>query len=267
VIVDVHCHVWPDGVAQRALAAVSTELRRFGNGTVTSLLETMDRARIDRAVCLGVASTPDRVLGANRFAAALDPTRLVGFGSVHPGLGLEDNLSSLRDSQLRGFKVHPLFQGYGLDDRRLWDILDAAQGEFVVAVHVGLGGPGADRCTPKMLRELAQRFPRLQLIACHFGGFHLLDEAEDLVVGLPNVWLDTSWPPGLATLHPVRIRRIVERHGCDRVLFASDWPMSNPAADLAAVDALGLPDDEAAGIRGGNFARMMGWSSPPAPTI
>jgi uncharacterized protein len=256
MVIDGHCHVWPDAVAERALSVPSGELRRFGDGKVSTLLATMDAAGIDRAVCLGVAPTPDRVEAANRFAGSL-PERLVGFGSVHPRLSVEENLASLRGHALRGVKVHPLFQGYALDDPRLVELLDAMQGEFVVVAHVGRGGEGSGRCTPAMLRDLALALPRLELVACHFGGYLLLDEAEDLVVGLPSVYLDTSWPPGLGSVDPERVRRIVARHGADRVLFASDWPMADPGADVEAVRALGLADEETEAILGGNLARLL----------
>lgn len=258
LVIDGHCHVWPDAVAAKALAAPSSGLRRFGDGKVSTLLETMNAAGVDRAVCLGVANTPDRVEAANRFAGSLDGERLIGFGSIHPGLGIEENLESLRRHALRGVKVHPLFQGYALDDPRLLDLLDALQGEFVVVVHVGRGGEGAERCTPQMLRALALALPRLDLVACHFGGYLLLDEAEECVVGLPNVYLDTSWPPGVGSVEPARVRPLIERHGLDRVLFASDWPMADPAADIAAIEALGFSDDETAAILGGNFERLLG---------
>lgn len=262
MIIDGHCHVWPDPVAEKALARPSTELRRFGDGKVSSLLAAMDAGGVDRAVCLGVANTPDRVETANRFAASLDPERLIGFGSIHPGLNPEENLASLRAHGLRGVKVHPLFQGYSLDDPRLVELLDEMQGEFVVVVHVGKGGPGAERCTPQMLRDLAQRLPRLELVACHFGGYHLLDEAEETVVGLPSVYVDTSWPPGIGSVDPGRVREIIARHGPERVIFASDWPMADPGADVVAIRSLGLPAAETEAILGGNLQRLLAASSP-----
>jgi predicted TIM-barrel fold metal-dependent hydrolase len=255
-VVDGHCHVWPDSVAARALAAPSRDLKRFGDGTVSSLLEAMDAGGIDRAVCLGVANTADRVEAANRFAGSL-PDRLIGFGSVHPDLPLEENLESLRRYGLRGVKVHPLFQGYALDDARLVELLDAMQGQYVVVVHVGLGGQGSERCTPLMFRELALALPRLGLVACHFGGYHQLDEAAELVVGLPNVHLDTSWPPGVGSLDRVRVREVMERHGPERVCFASDWPMADPGADAAEIRGLGFSEDVTDGVLGGNLLRLI----------
>ncbi|MFJ8812963.1 amidohydrolase family protein [Amycolatopsis thermoflava] len=258
MIIDCHTHVWPDAVAKRALAGSVRDLPRRGDGTVAGLTASMDKAGVDRAICLGIGNTPPQVDKANRFAAGLDPGRFTGFGSVHPGLSVEDNIAGLRAHGLRGVKIHPMFQQLELDDPRLGAVLDALQGEFAVIVHVGAAGedPG-NRCTPEMLARIVREFPRLDLIACHFGGYRMFERALDVVCGLP-VYLDTSWPPGLASLAPGRVRDLVRRHGTDRVVFASDWPMADQGAEIEAIRALGLTEDEIDAVLGGNAARLLG---------
>jgi len=257
-ILDVHAHVWPDAAAERALAHSIDDLRHYGDGKVTGLLASMDQAGVEKTVCLGVAITPDQVEKANRFLGALDRSRLIGFGSVHAGLPPEQNVAALRDNGLVGAKVHPLFQGYGLDDPRLHQTLSLMEGRFVVIIHVGAGkDPQTNRgCTPQLLAELVGRFPRLDVIACHFGGYRMLDEAEDTVIGLP-VYIDTSWPPSLSELDAGRIRAVIERHGAERVLFGSDWPMASPKDEIAAVRALGLSAADEAAVLGGNLERLL----------
>lgn len=258
MIVDLHTHVWPDAVAARALGAAGLDLAAFGDGTVAGLTAAMDAAGVDRAACLGVANSADRVEAANRFAGSLDSDRFLGFGSAHPGVAPEDLVASLRRHGLRGVKVHPLFQSYGLDDPALLAVLDALRGEFAAIVHVGAGKAAESaRCTPPMFAALARQLPGLELVACHFGGFRLLDAAEQHVVGLP-VHLDTSWPPSVATVDPQRVRAVIRRHGVERVVFASDWPMADPSAEVAAIRALGLDDDEVEAVLGGNAARLFG---------
>lgn len=259
MIVDSHVHVWPDKIAKLALANPIDTLERMGDGTVAGAIAAMERAGVDRSVSLGVADTPERMEKANGYAASLDPDHFIGFGSVHPGAGVETNIESLRRNGLRGAKLHPFFQGYTLDDPRLGEILDAMQGEFAIIAHVGQGDePGADpRATPAMMRRLVREFPRLQIIAAHFGGYLELDVAEETIMGLP-VTVDTSWPPGLAALDPVRVRRYIERHGPDRVSFATDWPMADPARERAEVEGLGLAAPDLEAVLGGNMARLLG---------
>jgi len=62
----------------------------------------------------------------------------------------------------------------------------------------------------------------------------------------------------MAELDPERVVAIIRRHGADRVVYGSDWPMADPAAEIAAVRALGLTDDDTAAILGGNLARLLG---------
>lgn len=257
MVIDGHCHVWPDAVAPRALGTAPGQ--RFGDGTVSSLLAVMDAAGIDRAVSLGVAAEPGNVASANRFAGSLDPERFIGFGSVHAGLSAEENLDGLRANGLRGAKIHPYFQRFALDDPRLLETLDAMQGEFAVIVHVGVAGDhDGSLCTPSMVRHIATEFPDLALVACHFGGYHMLAEAEETVIGHPNVHIDTSWPPGLGSWDQAHLRDVIVRHGPERVIFASDWPMADPAAERRVIEGLGLGDDAVEGILGANLGRLLG---------
>lgn len=258
MIVDAHCHVWPDAVAERALAWSKPE-DRFGDGTVASLDAVMTAAGVDRAVCLGIGNTPDRVAAANRFVGSLDPNRFIGFGSVHPELSVEENLDGLRQNGLRGAKVHPYFQNYALDDPRLWEVFDAMQEEFCVIAHVGAASDhDGSRCTPQMVRDIVENFPRLAFVACHFGGYHVLEAAEASVLGEVPVFVDTSWPPSLSTLESSYVHKLIERHGPDRVIFASDWPMADPATERAFIEGLGFADDDLAGMLGGNLCRLIG---------
>ena len=259
MIIDGHMHVWPDKIAGRALGSPTSGLRRFGDGTVDSARETLERGGVDRGVCLAVADAPERLEAANRFVGQLPQDRFIGFGSVHPGRTPEENRASLRENGLRGVKVHPLFQGFSLDDRRLWDILDALRGEFVAVLHVGREEAEGEntRATPRMVADIARAFPDLDVIAAHFGGYHAQDEAEEDLRGV-GVYVDTSWPPGIASLGSERVRALIDRHGAERVVFASDWPMADPGIEAKAIRDLGLGDTDTDAILGGNLARLLG---------
>ena len=98
MIVDAHCHVWPDRIAAAVLAGRPAGLDARHDGTVEGLRRTMDSAGIDRAVCLGVAHAARTVQRTNEFIGSLDRTRFVPFGTVHPELPAAVNLGSLRDS-------------------------------------------------------------------------------------------------------------------------------------------------------------------------
>ncbi|CAN5481293.1 amidohydrolase family protein [soil metagenome] len=256
-IIDAHNHVWPDKVAERALGGNIPDMEVFGDGKVSGLLKVKHEAGIDLSVCLAVANNAGQVESANKFIGSLDRDEFIPFGTIHPDVSPEENLRHLRDNRVEGVKLHPVFQKFRLDDPKLFDVLAALEGEFPTIIHVGAGGGGdGSTCTPAMLRTIVLTFPKLDVIACHFGGYHMLDEADESVIGLP-VMLDTAWPPSLSVLDPIEIRDLIRRHGVEQVVFSSDWPKASPKAEVEAIRAPGLDDDETAAVLGGNIARVL----------
>jgi predicted TIM-barrel fold metal-dependent hydrolase len=260
MIIDAHMHVWPDHIADAMQSQRPSGMPLLYDGKVSGLLRTMDEAGIDKGLALGVGIKASVVARTNEFIGTVPRDRLVPMGTVHPELPVEENLRHLKDNGIVGVKLHPLFQALSLSDPRVRDILAAlAEEGMPVISHVGSGGDAEanERGNPAALRKLADDLPDLNLIACHYGGYHRLDEAEEQVVG-SRVTLETSWPPTLAELDTERLVAIIRRHGADRVVFGSDWPMADPGAEIAAIRALGLTTDEENAILGGNLARIVG---------
>ena len=260
MLIDAHAHVWPDQLASSALAANRLpSLIPLADGTVGGLEADMTRSGVDISCCLGIANEARHVDRVNAFVAGLISDKRWGFGTVHVDASLEENLASLRRHGLRTVKLHPLFQGFALDDPRLWALLEAFGEDVAVMTHVGVGGSARANAlaTPKMLAAIARQFPRLRLMACHFGGYKILDDAQEMLSGV-DVVLETSWPPSLKRLQPDRVRRLIRNHGAERVIFGSDWPMTSPAQEIEAILALRLTDAENEAVLGGTLARMLG---------
>ena len=260
MIIDAHCHVWPDHIAPQILATRPAGLDPMHDGTLAGLRRTLDAAGIDHAMCLGIAGVGKNVERTNEFIGSVPRDRFTPFGTVHPDLSVDANLKSLQDNGIRGVKLHPLFQALSLADPRVIEILHGLAGaDITVITHAGGGASGAanDRGTPANVRFALDSVPDLRLIACHFGGYHLLDEAEQLVVG-SRAYLETSWPPRLGDLDRDRIRSLIRRHGADRVIFGSDWPMADPGAEIESVRALGLDQHEVDAILGNTLAAILG---------
>ncbi len=258
MIIDAHTHVWPDKVAHRALSNNGTGFEHPGDGTLSGLRASMAAAGIDRSVVLGVANDAAAVEKVCRFSASIAAPDTIPLGAIHPDLSPEENARVLREHGLVGIKVHPLYQGFGLDDPRLVPVLEALDPGMVVVVHVGTGGDGKPVAgsTPPLLRDLAAAVPHLNVVACHFGGYHHLEEAFEVICG-SDVLVDTSWPPSLSELDPATIAGYVRRHGADKVVFASDWPTADPAREIEAIGALGLGADDTDLVLGLNMARIV----------
>jgi uncharacterized protein len=260
MIIDAHAHVWPEQVARQVLAARPAGLTAVADGTLDGLRRTMDAAGIDRACCLGVAHVAKNVERTNEFIGSVDRSRFIPFGTIHPGLSVEQNLKSLHDNGIAAVKFHPVFQGLSLAGPLVREIFTAlAEEDMVVLTHAGGGGDeaAARRGSPAEVLAVAEAIPGLRLVACHYGGYHLLDAAESVLVG-SRVVLETSWPPSIADLDAGRIRSIIERHGASRFVFGSDWPMADPGREIATIRSLGLTGAEQDAVLGGTLARLLG---------
>lgn len=258
MIIDAHTHVWPDKIAHRALSANGTGFDHVGDGTLSGLRATMAAAGVDRSVVLGVANDAAAVEKVCRFSASIAAPDVIPLGSIHVDLPVEENVRLLRENSLVGIKVHPLYQGFGLDDARLVERLDALDDGMLVVVHVGTGGDGRPVAgsTPPLLRDLAHAVPHLNVVACHFGGYHHLEEAFEVVCG-SGVLVDTSWPPSLGEIAPQRVRDFIAHHGADKVVFASDWPTADPAREIQVIRDLGLAPDDTDQVLGLNLAGIL----------
>jgi predicted TIM-barrel fold metal-dependent hydrolase len=261
VIVDAHCHVWPDALAARLVAARPAGMDAIGDGTVSGLLRTMDEAGIDYGCTLAVANEARHVARTNEFIGGMDRSRFIPCGTVHTGLSVEENLRHLQDNGIVGVKFHPNFQGLSLGDPAVHEIFAAlAEAGIPVLAHVGHGSDDAasERGATRHVTTIMDRVPDLVFVAFHYGGYHDLASSEQETLGDPRIYVETSWPPRLADLGAECVRSLIERHGARRVVFGSDWPMAHPRAEIDFIRSLGLaPEDEHA-ILGGTLATIMG---------
>lgn len=264
MIIDAHTHIWPDRIADIALTSNPVPgLEPRGDGKVSGLADDMVSSGVAMSCCLAIANEARHVERVNEFAASTRADDRFAFGTVHVDLSVEDNMASLRKHGITAVKIHPLFQDYALDNPRLWELFEAFGDEIAVITHVGEGGDAHRNSlsSPRMIQDIARQFPALRLVACHFGGYKILDDAEEMLAGA-DVVLETSWPPSLATLRPERVRSLIKKHGADRIVFGSDWPMTSPTEEIAVIEGLDLGDGDTKAVLGGTMARVLGIDSP-----
>ena len=200
---------------------------------------------------------------------------MYSFGCMHPDFpDWHDELARIAKAGLKGVKVHPPYQGVDFDDPRFLRILERC-GELglMVITHTGLdvGLPGADQATPeKILRAIRAAGP-VTLALAHMGGWRCWREVEDLLPGT-GVYLDTSFSLGpmtpgndgfypdeasLERLHETDFLRMIRLFGADHILFGTDSPWEDQAAQLEKIRALPLSEMEKEKILGGNAARLL----------
>ena len=258
-IIDVHTHTWPDAVAEKAVAALTSKgtLTAAYDGTVSGLLGSMDRNDVAVSVMQPVATKPSQVRSINDWSAGLASDRLVPFGAMHPDL--EDpaaEIARMAELGLLGFKLHPEHQDFAPDEPRLVPIYEAAiANQMIVFFHAG-----ADELhptvhgTPASFVTVLDALPELTLVLAHLGGFRVWNEVAELLVGR-DVYLDTAYT--LGHLPDADFVEIVHAHGPKRIMFGSDGPWTDAAAEIAWLRRLPLRTGVVDAILGGNAERLL----------
>ena len=230
--IDIHTHVYPDEIAEKATASVRAfydigDIRM--SGTVSQLLQQSKAAGIDRSVILPVAIRPDRVRGINSFI--LEQTKLrnefIGFGTVHAAMeNIADEARWIMAQGLKGVKMHPDSQRFAIDDLRLFPLYEEIQGKIPVMLH--MGDQRYDYSHPIKLRRILDLFPKLDAIAAHFGGYSMQDTACELLKDT-NCVFDIS--SSMMFMQEGQAERYIGIYGAERMAFGSDYPMWDPAVE------------------------------------
>ena len=266
MLIDCHTHCFPDILAQRSMAALSgiAGITPFTDGTAAGLLARMDAEGVDRAVLLHIATKPKNQNSVNRFAAELrrENDRFLCFGSVHPAApDAVEELSRIRELGLRGVKLHPDYQGFFAGDSRAMPVYrEIGRLGLPLTFHMGFDpySPSEMHASPAAVAAVARAFPELTIIAAHMGGLLVGEEVLEHLCGLPNVYLDTSMSCTPPYADAELYRRILDKHGTDRVLFGSDCPWSTPARELDWLRQAGLSDGEMEKVTHENAERLFG---------
>ena len=244
-IIDIHTHIYPEDIAQKATNSV----RNFYNigtdgmdGTEAVLMERGKKAGISQFVVLPVAIRPDRVQGINDFIVhrVAQNDALIGFGTVHAAMdNMETEVQRIMDLGLHGIKMHPDSQRFAIDDLRLFPMYEMAQGKLPVLLH--MGDHRYDYSHPIKLRRILDLFPRLQVIAAHFGGYSMYDTALELLKDTTCV-MDIS--SSMMFMESGKAEYYVNQYGAERLAFGSDYPMWDPVSEVQHFLELKLSDDQ-----------------------
>ncbi|MFO7459280.1 MAG: amidohydrolase family protein, partial [Desulfatiglandales bacterium] len=147
---------------------------------------SMDKAGIDLSVVCCVATRPETVPAIHQWLENIRNSRIVPFATMHPDLttSIED-VKELKKRGFKGFKVHPDYQEFFVDEKRMYPFYQAAQTEgMIVLFHAGLdrGLPDPIHSTPERLGKVHRDFPSLRMVVAHMGGEAVFDETDRRVL-------------------------------------------------------------------------------------
>lgn len=258
-IADVHTHIFPEALADKASASICAfyDMPPGHHATIDNLLALEREAGAETFLFCSSAANARQVAHINDFLAsvALAHPECLGLGTLFPGMDdYEQELDKIVAAGLRGIKIHPDMQRVPLDSPESVEMYRACARRGLLAM-LHMGDDRYDYSAPSRLWNLKKQVPDLIVLAAHFGGYQRWEES--LAYPMPEgVWYDTS--SSLMYLSDDEAKRLLDKLGADRFLFGSDFPMWTPKTEVQRLldKQLGLTQSELENILYGNFARL-----------
>ena len=216
--------------------------------------------------------TPDRPSPDDVLEQVADDPRLsVVAGISFPHLGA-DQVHYLRGllqtGRIRGLKLYPGYQPFHLSERRLHPVYEMAA-EFGVPVMIHTGDTFSPRTKvryahPLEVDDVSVDFRETTFVMCHLGNPWFAD-AMEVIYKNENVMGDFC---GLTLgAFEERYERLALRRVNDviayvndptKLMFGTDWPISDIGSYLRFTEKLELTEAEREGVLWRNAARVFG---------
>ncbi|MBQ8288984.1 MAG: amidohydrolase family protein [Clostridia bacterium] len=264
-IFDFHTHVYPDAIAAKAVGALNHfySFTSECSGTLSGLIDSAHRANVYGFALLGVATNAHQVEHVNQAVlrnadtARREGFRAVAFIGMHQDYpDMEGEIDRAVRLGAKGVKIHPDIQRVDIDDPRLCRLYEIlARYDLPVCLHMGDHRAEYRYSSPDKLARVAKAYPKVRFIASHLGAYRAWEESE-VLLGLPNVWFDTS--SVLWALDQRRALELIRLFGADRIFFGTDYPVTNATRELQRFFALPLLEEERRAILWDNAAVFLG---------
>lgn len=269
MIIDFHTHIFPDKIAKNAIASLESKsgvAKACTDGTIGGLLNHTKNSGVDLAITLPVLTKSTQFDSILDFALKTNQAYFKGnkgilsFAGIHPLCDdIYKKLQQVKQSGLLGIKIHPDYQETFFDDSRYIEILECAKElDLIVVTHAGFDFAYPNmpiRCTPERAFKVIDKVKHNKLVLAHYGGVDLWKDVYDVIAGL-NVYLDTSCV--INRIDEDLFVKILEKHGDDKVLFASDCPWRNIKDTIEYLLKFNLPKETYDKIFYKNAQKLLG---------
>ncbi len=251
MIIDFHTHVFPEKIAKSTIDALTLKANGHPStdGTIDGLIKEMDKGACDIAITLPVLTKPTQFDSVLRFATeinqrfSLENNRLISFAGMHPKCDdIDGKMAKIKELNIKGVKIHPDYQGTSIDDEGYIEILMCAKKyDLIVVTHAGVDDGYLDApvmCPPEKVLKVIEQVDHDKFVLAHFGGHKQWEEVLDILAG-KNVYFDTAF-----TLHEISedlFKKVLIKHGEDKVLFATDCPWRDIKSDVEILKSYNLP--------------------------
>lgn len=262
MIIDSHTHIFPQEKAAIILPDLSSRvyIPHFTDGTLGGLLNSMKTAGIELSLISRITTRPEQVTPVNDWLYGCKRDNVLPMATIHPDLpDGQAYIEKLKDAGFIGIKLHPDYQGFYADDKRMYPLYEASQElQLPILFHAGLdrGLSSPFKAMPERLLNVHRQFPELIMIAAHMGGEDNYDETEACLLGT-DIYLDTAFV--LRLMDKRILKRFFSKHPIERFLFGSDSPFTDQSTEITYLLSLPFLSLEAKErIAGKNAAEMFG---------
>lgn len=243
MLIDFHTHTYPDKIAEETveLMAKQSGTPLYSNGSVSGLVKSMKEMGVDKSVTLPVATKPSQVQSINNFALKNEHEELITFGAMHPEY--EDvyaELKRIKEAGIKGIKLHPDYQSFYPHEKRLYPIYEAcSELGLIILFHCGddIGVPAPGHALPRLFAKMLSDFPQLTAVFAHMGGWEMWDQASKFLAA-KDLYFDTAMV--FDYIPDSVFMNLIDKHGADKVLFATDSPWASAEYYKRRIDSLPL---------------------------
>jgi len=244
-IIDTHCHIYPDSIADKAVVNIGKfyNLYMNCNGKTSSLLDYSNKYSVEKIVVCSVATSATQVSHINDYMAEqLKIDKFLPIATLHPDMdkeSIKEEVKRFKQLGLKGLKLHPDCQKFSLIEDRSYNLLESLE-DFDLPILVHTGDKRFDYSHPKYMVQVAKDFPHLKFIAAHFGGWSEWEDAY-LYRNVSNVMFDTS--SSFSFLSKEKAKELIYELGPEKIMFGSDFPMWNYDIEVPKFLDLNLGDE------------------------
>ena len=259
-IINAHAHIYPEKIAGKATKAIGEFYdiaMEMPAGTAERLIEDGKKAGINRYLVHSVATTAHQVRSINEFLKReMDAhEEFIGFMALHEDLSekeIYDEVEWAISQGFKGVKMHPDFQKFYIDGENAEKIYRVIDGKLPILLHVG--DDRYDYSKPERLYKMAVKYPNVNFIAAHFGGYRCWKDVK-IYKGLKNVYFDTC--SSLPFINTKKAKEIIDELGVEKFFFGTDFPMWDAEKEMERFLTIDLTEKEREMIFSGNIKNLL----------
>lgn len=242
--VDFHTHIYPEKIAVRATESLGSFFKKdfAWPGTGENLEIFGKAAGIDKFVILPVAIKSTQVRKINEFVMeqSKEYPDFIPFGSLHAEMeNISAEIEFLHSHGFMGVKIHPDQQQFAIDDKRMFEAYDYMS-QIGMPILFHCGDLHSDLSHPLRTKKLIQEFPNLKIVAAHFGGWTIFDEAYE-ILRKEQIHFDMS-----STMYYIGLEKtskFIKDYGAEKIFFGTDFPLCDQKEEKDKFLSLNISDD------------------------